>query len=82
MLSAVEAQKQTDQWTKDGGQYIPHPSTWLNQGRWEDETEIEVEKRRETGYEIGERLVGPGFGELTDEQLRACFPEESEVSNG
>jgi len=25
------------QWTKDGGQYIPHPTTWLNQERWEDE---------------------------------------------
>jgi hypothetical protein len=25
------------QWTKDGGQYIPHPATYLNQTRWEDE---------------------------------------------
>jgi uncharacterized protein YdaU (DUF1376 family) len=24
-------------WTKDGGQFIPHPSTWLNGKRWEDE---------------------------------------------
>ena len=24
-------------WTKDGGQYIPHPATWLNGKRWEDE---------------------------------------------
>ena len=23
--------------TKDGGQYIPMPSTWLNGKRWEDE---------------------------------------------
>ena len=23
-------------------QFIPHPSTWLNQGRWMDETEPEV----------------------------------------
>ena len=22
--------------------YIPHPATWLNQGRWEDEIEIET----------------------------------------
>jgi len=26
-----------EQWTKDGGQFIPHPSTFLNQSRWEDE---------------------------------------------
>lgn len=37
MIAAIEWQKQTDQWTKDNGQYIPNPATWLNQGRWEDE---------------------------------------------
>lgn len=36
MLAAVEAQKQSAQWRRDGGQYIPHPSTWLGQGRWDD----------------------------------------------
>lgn len=25
------------QWKRDNGQYIPHPTTWLNQGRWFDE---------------------------------------------
>jgi len=24
--------------------YIPHPATWLNQGRWEDELDMEVKK--------------------------------------
>lgn len=28
---------QSPQWKKDGGQFIPHPSTWLNQERWNDE---------------------------------------------
>jgi len=37
ILSAVEQQKQGDQWKRDNGQYIPHPTTWLNQGRWDDE---------------------------------------------
>ena len=37
MLKAIEKQKASEQWTKDNGQYIPHPSTWLNQSRWEDE---------------------------------------------
>lgn len=37
MLKAIEKQKGSEQWTKDNGQYIPHPSTWLNQSRWEDE---------------------------------------------
>lgn len=37
LLSAIERQKCSAQWSKDNGQYIPNPATWLNQGRWEDE---------------------------------------------
>ena len=37
LIAAVEQQKTSKQWTKDGGQYIPNPATWLNQGRWDDE---------------------------------------------
>ncbi len=37
MLDSIEKWKKTDQWQEDGGRYIPHPSTWLNQQRWEDE---------------------------------------------
>ena len=39
MLSALEVQKQSEQWTKNNGQFIPNPTTWLNQGRWEDEVQ-------------------------------------------
>ena len=35
ILSAVEKQKQTKQWQQK--QFIPYPSTWLNQERWKDE---------------------------------------------
>jgi hypothetical protein len=37
MLAAIEQQKQSEQWKKDGGQFIPHPSTWLGQERWTDQ---------------------------------------------
>ena len=37
MVQAVERQKQSEQWKKDNGRFIPNPATWLNQGRWEDE---------------------------------------------
>ena len=37
MLQSVAAWKLSQQWTKDGGQYIPHAATWLNGRRWEDE---------------------------------------------
>ena len=41
MIAAVEKNKTTVQWQKDNGQFIPHPATWLNQGRWEDEPDIQ-----------------------------------------
>lgn len=35
--AALEWQSRSVQWTRDGGQFIPHPTTWLTQGRWDDE---------------------------------------------
>lgn len=37
ILEALKIQCNSEQWKKDNGQYIPHPATWLNQGRWMDE---------------------------------------------
>ena len=37
LLAAIEHQKQSAQWSKDNGQFIPHPTTWLNGKRWEDQ---------------------------------------------
>lgn len=37
IMSALEKQKKSDQWRREGGRYIPHPATWLNGRRWEDE---------------------------------------------
>lgn len=35
MVNAILKQKRTDQWSDP--RYIPHPATWLNGRRWEDE---------------------------------------------
>lgn len=37
ILKALEMVKQTEQWKKDNGKYVPYPATWLNQERWNDE---------------------------------------------
>lgn len=37
MLKAIAEQKTSLAWIKEDGQFIPHPATWLNQGRWMDE---------------------------------------------
>lgn len=40
IISAVETAKQSKQWQKENGQFIPNPTTWLNQGRWDDEHDL------------------------------------------
>lgn len=49
IMDAIEKQKGGPDWMKDGGQFIPHPATWLNQRRWEDEVldfaAMDIERR-------------------------------------
>ena len=42
LLAAIEVQKQSHDWNKDNGQFIPYPATWLNRGAWENVEEVEV----------------------------------------
>src|ERR1043165_5253240 len=37
MLGKIEQAKQTIDWQKSKGQYIPYPATWLNGKGWEDD---------------------------------------------
>lgn len=39
IMAALNRQRQSGDWTKDGGKFIPYPATWLNGRRWEDEPE-------------------------------------------
>ena len=37
IIAAVNKQKQSTDWKKDNGKYIPLPASWLRAGRWDDE---------------------------------------------
>lgn len=37
ILAGLTAHKESDQWQRDDGRYIPHPATFLEQERWRDE---------------------------------------------
>lgn len=37
MLAALAWQCRSEGWTREGGRFVPHPATWLNARRWEDE---------------------------------------------
>lgn len=36
LLNGLESWKLSESWRKDKGRFIPHPTTFLNQRRWED----------------------------------------------
>lgn len=63
-IEAVRRYRQTDQWQKDDGQFIPHPSTFLNQRRWEDQIPTKPEPKR-----------GDPDWDPTDEEGLAMFRE-------
>jgi len=37
IMTALDWQRKSAQWTKNAGEFIPHPTSWLNGKRWEDE---------------------------------------------
>ncbi len=37
IMTAISKAKATEQWQRENGRFIPNPTTWLNQGRWDDE---------------------------------------------
>jgi hypothetical protein len=57
----VKVWKNSQQWTKDGGQFIPMPATWLNGRRWEDETpKVLSIGRRVTAQQYEQREYSEG----------------------
>ena len=65
ILVALEFQKKSPDWVKDGGQFVPHPTTWLNGKRWEDEiADRQPAQSRHTGF--AERDYSEGLFERED----------------
>lgn len=55
IMEAIEAKVEDWKRTKISAQYIPHPSTWINQGRWEDTIDgFKMEEYND--YELAELL--------------------------
>lgn len=46
MLQKLQLFKKTKQWQKDNGQFIPYATTWLNQKRWEDDLQLELQEEK------------------------------------
>ena len=46
IMETLAKYKQCNQWTRDGGEFVPMPSTWLNGQRWEDEPDTANQGRQ------------------------------------
>jgi len=42
LLDAIGLAKNSADWRKEGGKFIPYPATWLNGRRWEDVEQIDL----------------------------------------
>ena len=56
IMEALQIQKQSQQWTKDNGQYIPNPTTYIHQERWttvsqKDETQAKIDEVVKQNYQ-------------------------------
>lgn len=62
ILTAIERQKTSADWTKQNGQFIPLPASWLNGKRWEDG---------------GTRIQAPGCNGARDESRLGPTPVDA-----
>ena len=69
-LAALSVAKASAEWQKDRGQFIPHPATWLNARRWEDEVSaIEANKQAVSAPKQGDTRERWGATEVFDETM-------------
>jgi len=73
-LISLEAQVLTESWTKDDGQFIPHPATWIRDHRWEDE----LPTKKPRGPNDFEILQAAAEKERAEERQAARAKQEEE----
>ena len=61
LMTSLEVQKKSQQWQDE--RFIPHPTTWLNGERWNDEIVV----KEETTQQVAERLVREGIARYGDD---------------
>lgn len=76
MLAALSQQATAPAWAKDGGRYIPHPATWLNDGRWQDEVagQDEADDRPEWALRAG-------FANRFEAENEGCYAHNAAAFN-
>ena len=71
MMQDLGRQKASADWQKDGGQYIPLPTTWLNGERWEDVEKVEVQPPVSPSSAWGGIPIAGSASDESEEERRA-----------
>ncbi len=49
MIATIGRAKKSWEWLREGGQYIPHPATWLRAKGWEDDIDVQDNSKNPQG---------------------------------
>lgn len=59
IFESLKKQKSSPAWQESGGQFIPHPTTWLNGERWEDD--VQTQHFNNFNHGKNQRHFGSGY---------------------
>lgn len=75
MISKIDLLKETEQWKKNDGQFIPYPATWLNAKGWEDE----IKNSNTSNFKKPTKGFIPNKIVTFDNGAKGYFDEEGKV---
>lgn len=52
ILADIRCKQRTERWKKQDGLYIPHPASYLNNRRWEDEVTLPQQPEQSHSYNL------------------------------
>lgn len=60
-LQAIDKHAEYWRLKETSQEFIPHPSTWLNQGRWDDELDMSRKLNKQEALEARNQAVGEAW---------------------
>lgn len=78
VMAALKVHRGREQWTKDGGKFIPLPATWLNNERWTDE----VGTSACGGTGNGTWWRAAGFANVYEAENEGCYEHNAQEFRG
>lgn len=82
LMKGLEQQKASADWKKDGGKYIPYPSKWLDNERWEDELSTQVQPPAQGSVSVWDmQELTPEEERRQDEEAKALLERLNNRAN-